>query len=162
MEPKADRPRMYGGHLEPVRLPWGWAAERLTAARNYWIATTRPSGRPHSRPVWGVWWEDAFYFSTGSLAAENLRENAEITVHLESGGEVVIVEGVARPVADIALVEVVIAAYNEKYRWEVDPHDMPGPLYAVRPRVAFGWVSDDSGADRGAAFHGTATRWRFP
>lgn len=38
---------------------------------------------------------------------------------------------------------------------------MPGPLYAVRPRVAFGWLSDDSGMDRGSAFHGTATRWRF-
>jgi hypothetical protein len=152
---------MFGGHLEPARLPWGWAVDRLTVARNYWIATTRPSGRPHTRPVWGVWLDDVFYFSTGSLAAENLTGNAEITVHLESGSDVVIVEGTAQPVADLPLVERVIADYNEKYRWDADPHDMPGPLIAVRPRVAFGWLSDDSGADRGSAFHGTATRWRF-
>jgi hypothetical protein len=152
---------MFGGLLEPTRLPWTWAVDRLTAARNYWIATTRPGGRPHTRPVWGVWLEGLFYFSTGSLAAENLQANQEITVHLESGSEVVIVEGAAQAVADVSLVELVIAAYNEKYHWDVDPHDMPGPLYAVRPRVAFGWLSDDSGADRGAAFHGTATRWRF-
>ena len=161
LEPHTDRPRMFGGYLEPVRLPWSWAVERLERARNYWIATTRPSGRPHTRPVWGVWLEDAFYFSTGSLAAENLLHNSEITVHLESGSETVIVEGTAQPVADVSLVELVIAAYNEKYHWDVDPHDMPGPLHAVRPRVAFGWVSDESGDDRGAAFHGTATRWRF-
>jgi hypothetical protein len=152
---------MFGGRLEPVRLPWSWAVERLTAARNYWIATTRPSGRPHARPVWGVWLDDVFYFSTGSLAAENLRADREITVHLESGSDVVIVEGIAEPVADIAVVEVAIAAYNAKYRWDADPHAMPGPLYAVRPRVAFGWLSDASGADAGSAFHGTATRWRF-
>jgi pyridoxamine 5'-phosphate oxidase-like protein len=161
LEPRTDRPRMFGGYLEPVRLPWSWAVERLERARNYWIATTRPSGRPHTRPVWGVWLEDAFYFSTGSLAAENLNHNREITVHLESGSETVIVEGTAQPVADVSLVELVIAAYNEKYHWDVDPHEMPGPLYAVRPRVAFGWVSDESGDDRGSAFHGTATRWRF-
>jgi hypothetical protein len=152
---------MFGGLLEPTRLPWTWAVDRLTAARNYWIATTRPSGRPHTRPVWGVWLEDAFYFSTGSLAAQNLQTNDEITVHLESGSDVVILEGLAQTVVDVSLVELVVAAYNEKYRWDVDPHDMPGPLYAVRPRVAFGWLSDESGADRGAAFHGTATRWRF-
>jgi hypothetical protein len=152
---------MFGGYLEPVRLPWSWAVERLVSARNYWIATTRPGGRPHTRPVWGVWVNDAFYFSTGSLAADNLQHNREITVHLESGSETVILEGAAETVADFSLVELVLAAYNEKYHWDADPHDMPGPLYAVRPRVAFGWVSDDSGHDRGAAFHGTATRWRF-
>jgi hypothetical protein len=152
---------MFGGHLDPVRLPWGWAEARLVAARNYWIATTRPDGRPHTRPVWGVWTEGAFFFSTGSLAAENLRASGEITVHLESGSETVIVEGVAEPVSDLPAVERAIALYNEKYGWDIDPHDMPGPLYAVRPRVAFGWLSDDSGLDRGAAFHGTATRWRF-
>jgi len=152
---------MFGGYLEPVRLPWSWAEERLAAARNYWIATTRPDGRPHARPVWGVWLNDAFYFSTGSRAAENLEHNREITVHLESGSETVILEGTAETVADVSLVELVIASYNEKYRWDADPHDMPGPLYAVRTRVAFGWVSDDTGRDRGAAFHGTATRWRF-
>src|SRR5215468_1785833 len=94
-EPTATSPRMYGGTLEPSRLPWRWATARLEAARTYWIATTRPDGRPHSRPVWGVWLDNAFYFSTGSLAAGNLVVQPAITVHLESGEEVVIVEGVA-------------------------------------------------------------------
>jgi len=71
IEPKPSRPRMFGGHLEPSRLPWSWAEHRLTTARNYWIATTRPNGRPHSRPVWGVYLDGSFHFNTGSVAAGN-------------------------------------------------------------------------------------------
>lgn len=159
--PEIGQPRMFGSHLEPVRLPWRWATERLSRARTYWIATTRPEGLPHSRPVWGVWLDDIFYFSTGSLAAQNLVANPAITVHLESGSEVVIIEGTASMVNDTVLVERVVSLYNQKYNWDMDPNNLPGPFYAVRPRVAFGWVSDESGLDQGSAFHGTATRWRF-
>jgi hypothetical protein len=35
-------------------LHWSWAAERLAAARNYWVATVWPHGRPHVMPVWGM------------------------------------------------------------------------------------------------------------
>ena len=160
-DPEPDQSLMFGGHLEPVRLPWKWATERLTRARNYWIATTRQEGQPHSRPVWGVWLDDAFYFSTGSLAAQNLAANPAITVHLESGSEVVIIEGAAEMVGDAGLMEQVVSLYNSKYNWDMDPNDLPGPFYAVRPLVAFGWLSDESGLDRGSAFHGTATRRRF-
>ena len=160
-DPVSSQPLMFGGHLEPVRLPWSWARERLVMARNYWIATTHPDGRPHSRPVWGIWLDDAFYFSTGSQAARNLVTNSAITVHLESGSEVVIIEATAEVVNDAVVVKKVVKLYNEKYHWDVDPDHLPGPFYAVRAQVAFGWLSDDSGLDRGASFHGTATHWRF-
>src|SRR2546423_5507876 len=123
-DPEPDQPRMFGGHLEPVRLPWTWATDRLTRARNYWIATTRPEGLPHSRPVWGVWLDDIFYFSTGSLAAHNLAANPAITVHLESGSEVVIIEGEAGVVSDAE----VVSQYNQKYNWDMDPNNLPGPF----------------------------------
>src|SRR6266511_4118734 len=126
---------MFGGHLDPVRLPWRWATTRLTAARSYWIATTRPDGRPHTRPVWGVWLDGRFYFSTGSLAA--------------------------RKVSAGALVGRVAEACSVKYQWDLDSSELDGALFAVRARVAVGWVSDPSGLDRGSEFHGTATRWRF-
>jgi hypothetical protein len=159
--PTADRPTMFGGHLEPVLLPWAWAEHRLTVARNYWIASTRLDDRPHTRPVWGVWLDGAFFFSTGSLAAGHLSSRPEIIVHLDSGSEVVIIESRARVVDDRALIVRIVDAYNLKYHWDVDPDALPGPFYEVRPRVAFGWTSDESGRDGGAGFHGTATRWRF-
>jgi hypothetical protein len=159
--PETDRPRMFGRvGLEPVLLPWSWAEHRLVRARGYWIASTRPDGRPHTRPVWGVWHEGAFYFSTGSLAAANVAHDPRITLHLESGAEVVILEGNATATTDQDLVSLLSVIYNDKYRWDLDP-DAPATWYEVRPEVAFGWIVDDSGRDYGATFHGTATRWRF-
>lgn len=158
--PVASRPRMFGGVLEPVMLPWGWAVDRLVEARHYWIATTRPDGRPHTRPVWGVWLDERVHFSTGSRAAWNLLENREITVHVERHDDIVIIEGVVADVDD-AVTRRVVEAYNAKYRWDLDPDALPGPFHRVEPRVVFGWTSDDSGSDGGAAFHSTATRWRF-
>jgi hypothetical protein len=84
--PTAAPPVLYGAPAPPGQLlPWSWAEQRLVAARTYWIATTRPTGRPHCRPVWGVWLADGFWFSTGSLARHNLAANPQITLHLESG-----------------------------------------------------------------------------
>src|SRR6266581_5895943 len=114
-DPEPSQPSMFGGRAGSAELAWSWATACLKEARNYWIATTRPDGRPHSRPVWGVWLDGAFYFSTGSLAAQNLATHPAITLHLESGSEVVIIEGVAETVGDFSLVELVVNRYNEKY-----------------------------------------------
>ena len=70
-EPKASRPDMaeYGlldEHSGTGLLPWSWAAERLAQSRNYYVATARPDGRPHAMPVWGIWLDDVFYFSTAT------------------------------------------------------------------------------------------------
>jgi hypothetical protein len=151
---------MYGGQLEPVLLPWAWAVAQLSAARNYWIATTRPDGRPHSRPVWGVVIDETVLFSTGSLAVGNLKRSPEICVHTESGNEVVILEGTAAPETDLAILRRVADAYSAKYGEPLDPENMPG-FYAVSPRVGFGWIVNPTYADGGSVFHGTNTKWTF-
>jgi hypothetical protein len=140
-------------------LPWSWAEQRLVAARTYWIATTRPDGRPHCRPVWGVWSPDGFWFSTGSLARHNLAASPQITVHLESGDQVVIVEGDAAAVTGADRLQGFLAAYNPKYDWDAaatdegvtDSAGAAGPAYQVRPRVVFGWDADMR----------APTRWSF-
>ena len=45
-------------------LHWSWAAERLTAARNYWVASVWPDGRPHTMPVWGMWDDSTLWFTS--------------------------------------------------------------------------------------------------
>lgn len=159
-EPRPAKPRMFGGTLEPTRLPWRWAEQRLIEARNYWIVTVRADGRPHTRPVWGVWLDGAFWFSTGSMADGNLRRSSDLTVHLESGSESVILEGRAEEVTDLDVVRPIVAEYNAKYAWDMEAEELPGPFWRMRSAVAFGWASDPTGLDGGAAFHGTATRWR--
>jgi Pyridoxamine 5'-phosphate oxidase len=158
--PTAVPPVLYGAPAPTGELlPWSWAEQQLVAARTYWIATTRPNGRPHCRPVWGVWLADGFWFSTGSLARHNLAANPQITVHLESGDQVVILEGVAVAVSGPDRLQGFLAAYNPKYDWDAvvtddvvtDSAGAAGPAYRVRPRVVFGWDADMR----------APTRWSF-
>src|SRR5207248_2641543 len=70
LEPKASRPHWPDALQNPPKdlsglKPWHWAFERLEKSHNYWIATTRPDGRPHLMVLWGIWWRGAFWFSTG-------------------------------------------------------------------------------------------------
>ncbi len=160
-EPKASRPYMPGYGVLGAKsgrglLPWSWANERLTKAHNYWLATTRPDGAPHVMPIWGVWLDDAFYFSTGwrSRKTRNLAANPRCVVCPERGDEAVIVEGVAKQVSDPSVLKQFVELYNAKYEWNLDPSE--GPVYAVRPRVAFAFIENPPGE-----FVGTATRWRF-
>src|SRR5581483_11367565 len=102
VEPRRSRPLMPEGYGVPETeeglLPWSWAVERLERARNFWFSTTRPDGRPHAMPAWGVWLDGALYFegSPETRRARNLAANPALVVHLESGDEVVILEGEAQ------------------------------------------------------------------
>lgn len=158
--PAVSRPKTF--YLDqdlPAPLPWRWASERLARARNYWLVSTRPDGRPRSRPVWGVWLDGALYFDSGSSAGI-LANDPRIEVHLESGDEVVILEGVAEPVTDEDLRARFLEVFNPKYRWNWAP-PAPPSLFVLRLRKALGWLSDPSGEDWGAIFGATATRWTF-
>ncbi|MBI3978232.1 MAG: pyridoxamine 5'-phosphate oxidase family protein [Chloroflexi bacterium] len=137
-------------------IPWGAVADRLASARNYWIGTTCPDGRPHAAPVWAVWLDDALSFATdlSSRKGRNLAARPEVVVHLESGDDVVILEGAVEAVREPSELARFADAYEAKYAFR--PHvDVPAPgVFRLRPRVAYAWLERD--------FPATATRWRFP
>jgi hypothetical protein len=136
-------------------MPFSWAAERLARARNYWLATSRPEGRPHAMPVWAVWVDHKLWFSTGrrSRKARNLTGNPECVIFPESADEAVILEGTAVPATDPDGIARAAAAYHAKYAFKLDPS--LGPIFEVRPRIAFGFI-EKLGPDKGSA-----TRWVF-
>lgn len=140
-------------------LAWDRVVERMSGAGNYWVATIRPDGRPHAMPVWGVWLNESFVFSTSpqSRKARNLAANPYVVVHLESGDDVVVIEGVAEEISDAGLLQRFADAYNPKYDWDFTLEQLRKGVYEVRPRRAFSWLDS-----RGEGFAGTATRWRFP
>jgi hypothetical protein len=158
-EPIADRPQIPAGYLEDKRLPWSWAEKRLARSRSYWLSTVTHAGKPHSRPFWGIWWERRLYFSSGSRIREHIERSPEISLHLESADECVIVEGTVAPELNVARTASVVDEYNRKYGWDMQAK--PGEFYALTPRVAFAWVCDGSGEDGGALFQLSATRWKF-
>ena len=146
----------YGvGRTRRGLLSWTAAARRLARSHNYWLVTTRPDGRPHAMPIWGLWLGDRFYFSSGrrSRKTRNLAANPRCIVCTERADEAVIVEGTAAPVADAAVLASLARPYQRKYRpWTLDP--ALGPIYEVRPRVVFGVFE--------RTFPRSATRWTFP
>jgi predicted pyridoxine 5'-phosphate oxidase superfamily flavin-nucleotide-binding protein len=100
------------------------AEQRLDQARNVWLATVRPDGRPHLVPIWFVTDGDRWYICTapGSIKARNLHSNPRVALALEDGDQPYIVEGLARPVA-LATADI-IGKFKAKYDWDIttDPH----------------------------------------
>ena len=145
-------PKHYGLKPRKQYLPWAHAEARLAKSRNYWICTARPDGRPHSIPVWGSWTGGALYFGTvrSSRKALNLAHNPALSVHLESGDDVLILEGAAIEVSDPATFRKIDKSYREKYKTPLHPEAV---LYRVRPRVALAWTEKN--------FPNDATRWEF-
>jgi general stress protein 26 len=159
--PEASRPQLPREYqiLGPTEgsglLPWSWAMERLSNSRGHWIATTRPDGSPHVMVVWGVWLADNFYFTTSprSRKACNLAANPRCVVCTERSDQGVVLEGVAEQVTDPELVSKFREVYREKYQEDVDTSLFA--VYAVRPNVAFGFISTPE------QWAGSMTRWRF-
>ncbi len=158
--PNTSRPYMPGygilnANLGKGLLPWSWATERLNEARTYWLATTRPDGRPHVMPVWGIWLDDRIYFSTGpqSRKARNLATQPDCVVSIQIEDAAVIVEGIAEHATDRVLVQQFCKVYAAKYDWNME--GFTDPVYAVRPTVAFGFMAGPG------EFTGSATRWAF-
>lgn len=161
--PRTSRPYMPGyGTLGPLKgtglLPWSWAEQRLNASRNYWLSTISRDGQPHCMPVWGLWIDTSFWFSSsiGSRKARNLRGNPRCVVATENPEEPVVVSGHAELVTDMGFIKKVLRAENEKYGTEIglemfDP--TVNSTFKVIPEWVFGLVEAD--------FTGSPTRWDF-
>jgi hypothetical protein len=103
-------------------------------------------------PVWGVWLDRAFYFSTGrrSRKSENLSLNPHCVVCPEDASEAVILEGTAKEIREGSLRSRYLASYKKKYG--SDMSNSKDPIYEVQPQVIFGIV------ETGDA---NPTRWLF-
>lgn len=154
--PQAGRPFAPGYGLATDKeglLSWDWVARQMNACHTFWVNTVHPENRPHSMPVWGVWLDDAFFFSTGrkSRKGRNLAANAACTVTNDDGEEAVIVEGEAEEVKAASALERIAAAYKKKYK--MDPRSMGEPIFRVGPKTVFAFIEK--------TFPKSATRWKL-
>ncbi|HWJ32438.1 MAG TPA: pyridoxamine 5'-phosphate oxidase family protein [Gaiellaceae bacterium] len=161
LTPRAEAPRMPRGYGVPTdgsggdALPWSWAEQQLTQARNYWICTTHAGGRPHAIPVWGVWLDGAVWFGTNPASAKgrNLKRDPRVVVHLESGDDVVILEGEIELPSDRDALERFVEVYEQKYGQRINVPERNEGIFALRPRIAQTWTEQ--------GFVRNATRWVF-
>jgi len=133
-------------------LEWAFVQAQMLAARNYWLSTASAAGTPHAAPVWGIWYQDRFYFSTGanSRKGRNLAANPLAVVHLESGDETVILEGQMQAVPAGELFNTLDQVYFQKYSVNLTHEN---PVYALHVHKVFAWRERD--------FPTSATRWVF-
>lgn len=161
--PKTTRPHMPGYGLPKTKkglLPWKWAENRLKKSRQYWIATTRPDGRPHVMVIWALWLDGKLYFSTGktSRKARNLAANPNCTMCTEDAAEAVILEGTIETEHDLKTIRKFLRLYEKKYKFDMsgmvdDLLNLKEPVFYLSPKVVFGlWEKK---------FSTSATRWLF-
>lgn len=146
---------------------WAEAQRQLAEAETYWLATSRPEGRPHVMPVLAVWVNKALYFSTGANTrkGKNLARNAHCVISVGNHRLDLVVEGRAAKLRDETRLQQVAEAYASKYGWHVSIRDgafyadgaptagpPPYDVYEVTPTTAFAFGKDDAL---------NATRWRF-
>lgn len=148
------RPRFYGQPSDHDRLEWSWVERQLLSTGISW-AVASSDGQPHPRPVWGVWQDAQLYLSIGTPSIRRaLAVDPRVTVHLESGTDVVILEGrVDGPCADDA----VFASYDQKYDWTYDIAEY-GPLTTISPLTILAWQA--AGWAGRESFHRSG-RWDF-
>ena len=153
--PHADRPTVPDGYGLPTTtdglLSWSAVQDRLRPALHYWLATVRPNGTPHSVPRWGVWLDGRFWYDGAPTTRHTLNANANpaCTLTLESGTEVVIVEGVSE--ATRADADDLGGRLSEAFGKYADLGYVPGAdswagedgggLRVITPRRALAWFA---------------------
>ncbi len=165
-ESRIDRPVLPEGYGVPESdegvLAWEQVVERLTESTQYWMATTRPDGRPHVVPRWGAWIDGHLWYdgSPDTLHARNLANNPACVLHLEDGWKAVIVEGTSGPSDSPGLefgariAEALAAKYGARgYSPEPDAWEGPGAggLMKFTPVKSLAWFD----------FPNDVTRFRF-
>jgi len=159
-QPPEPRTELDPRYSDPTAEPTSWqaAARRLAAAEVAWIVTVRPDGRPHATPMVPVVGRDAAYFHTGPTEVKhaNVLANPRVLVlagdtSWEAGLDVVL-EGVAAPVTDQAVLEEVAGLYRARWdgRWRLGVRDgafvddeaggVVSVLFEVRPDKAYGFA----------------------
>jgi len=139
-------------------LPFSWAEEKLRASHNYWLASVWPDGWPHVMPIWGIWMDGAFWFSSaaGSRKVRNLIADSRCTVTIDDANDPVILEGTCEIRPGESDCRRFGDAVNAKYDVEYGMDFFDGVknlCLRVRPVVAFGLLQAD--------FTGSPTRWTF-
>ena len=148
--PKITRPKFPKGYVDNLvsYVDWDWVAAQLTESRHYWLSSVRPNGKPHIVPRWAVYVDGKIYYdgSPETRHARNIETNPNICVNLESGSEVIMLEGTSRaadkPSPELA--KRLSTEYKRKYKeleYAPEPDSWDGGgLFVFIPRHCIAWT----------------------
>src|SRR5260370_40192406 len=107
------------------------------------MVTVWPDRRPHAMPVWRMWHDGAFWFSSSkpSRKSKNLGANPRCVVTTEDALNPVVVEGTAELLRAPEHIAKLLALENAKYAadYKIEMLDPAvNSCFRVRPIVAVG------------------------
>ena len=150
---------MFGTPTPAGPLDWAWVEGQLKAAGTYWVTPRHTAGPPHPRPVWGIWRDESLLLTIGSpVNSGALAADPVVTVHLDSGTDVVVVEGTASVADGSDTIDGFLADYDAKYDWSYDL-DRYGAPTLVEPSVV---ISYRAAGPAGRDGFRQAGKWTFP
>ncbi len=164
MSPTATAARFPGEYGQTAAglaelIPWEETAAKIAASSNYVLSTTTAEGRPHQRPVDGVFVDDTLAFggSPETRWVRHLQQRPDVSVCLPDDDLALILEGTVRLVTDpdLPLAAAVQAANVAKYpQYFATGDERPfHPFWALRPRRVYTWSL--------TGFPARATRYDF-
>ena len=114
--------------------------ERLEKEKNIWLATVRPSGRPHLVPVWFVFDTGYFYICihSESVKGKNLRANPLASLSLEDGAKALICEGKAE-ILPQPWPQEIVEKFKGKYNWDIVEDKEYDQLNRIQPEKWLKW-----------------------
>lgn len=160
-EPRRVPIKFWGSERAAPDIAWSRIENALAHAYIYWFTTTNAHGRPQPRPVWGLWHDGGLILTVGSSTAwRNFRANANVSVHLPSGSEVVVLEGTASVETDRTRLEAFVERYNAKYTWNLTWDD-PGGFLVIHPATLLAWIATplDTSPGGETLFPRAASKW---
>lgn len=120
--------------------------ERFAESECSWLGTVRPSGKPHSAPVWHVWHGGRVYVVAQATAVKtrNIQANPFVTITHPDPMQVIIVEGKAQ------LAEGMIAAlrpsFQAKYGWDIAADEGYTAVIEIIPTKLMAWGANGAAA----------------
>jgi hypothetical protein len=150
-------------------IPWSRALKQLESSSSgvYWLATTKPDGRPHVAGTGALWVDGKIYFVSGTRTrkSRNLAANPRCVFSVSLTGIDLVLEGTAVRVSDRPTLLRLAKRYAAQ-GWPASvsgdaftaaysaPSAGPAPwnLYVLRPSTVFGVSTANPPG---------ATRWRF-
>lgn len=168
----ADEKNLDGYGLPPLK--WERVMESLAKTSSvepgdgvgtFWVATTRPDGRPHVMPVGIVWDHGKFYLvsGAGTQKSRNLARDPHCVVTVSTPGTDVVVEGEARIIRDedeLTRIATLFSDWGPQVRegafWREYSAPSAGPppwdVHEITPQTIYAVATAEP--------HG-ATRWRL-
>ncbi|HRQ39607.1 MAG TPA: pyridoxamine 5'-phosphate oxidase family protein [Chloroflexota bacterium] len=107
-----------------------------------WLGTVRPSGKPHSVPVWHVWHGGRVYVVAQETAVKtrNIQANPFVTITYPDPMDVIIIEGEARLAA--GLTTVLQPHFQRKYDWDIASDEAYTAVIEITPTKIIAWNND--------------------